>query len=638
MPDGGLDLGLDFTNPNTLALLGMIQGFGNAALPSRMPVPFGYVLGSGAGGAMQGARAAYENRLAGANIANLNTEAALRQNTLEGLKRLQQAYGFSGGGGPLNGTTAVLRASAGPPSAPFGVPPPSMAAPGTDTTRPGWYLRNGAVPSTSDSTPSTAADIAQGAPGAPLPHEVPTPVSTGSAAPMFNISDLMEQARLASAYGLPFAGQLLDFAKSQSQQMNTTGTYLGVDGQIHTVPGATTAQANKFLAEHGYRQNADGSFAIDPNYVRGQGAVAGAEEWAKAPAQLWEKNNEPFTLSRPGAGRFVNGRLVAQNPVALEGVNPDGTPYRTFTFLPTNPNAPPPSAAGTPAPIPGGFSSGSAVLPSGRTVSEAAPAVTPQASARFLEQLHGTGAGGGVGVNAQGLPVVQTGLNPLQKSSLEKRGTELEDYGAQLDANATAAKQNNFLIDQMRRESASWEMGKFADHINDAKAYVSAFGHQFGLDTSGYDKTVGDFQAFNKNSMELVRAATRATSSRAAVQEMQMIQQALPSATMTRQGFGQIADQMQALNDYHVAKQQAAQLWRGQHGGTLDQFEANWNGAMSPAAFWVYRMPADQLRVVTAQLQKTPEGRAAVSRIMNEMQVAKTAGLLPDLGYGPSVQ
>jgi hypothetical protein len=59
---------------------------------------------------------------------------------------------------------------------------------------------------------------------------------------------------------------------------------------------------------------------------------------------------------------------------------------------------------------------------------------------------------------------------------------------------------------------------------------------------------------------------------------------------------------------------------------------------MSPAAFWVYRMPADQLRVVTAQLQKTPEGRAAVSRIMNEMQVAKTAGLLPDLGYGPSVQ
>jgi hypothetical protein len=26
MPDGGLDLGLDFTNPNTLALLGMRTG------------------------------------------------------------------------------------------------------------------------------------------------------------------------------------------------------------------------------------------------------------------------------------------------------------------------------------------------------------------------------------------------------------------------------------------------------------------------------------------------------------------------------------------------------------------------------------------------------------------------------------
>ncbi len=42
------------TNPGTDALLGMAQGFGQAAMPSRMPIPIGAVIGQGGAGALQG--------------------------------------------------------------------------------------------------------------------------------------------------------------------------------------------------------------------------------------------------------------------------------------------------------------------------------------------------------------------------------------------------------------------------------------------------------------------------------------------------------------------------------------------------------------------------------------------------------
>ena len=41
-------------DPGVDALLGAAQGFGQAALPSRLPVPLGAALGMGAGGALQG--------------------------------------------------------------------------------------------------------------------------------------------------------------------------------------------------------------------------------------------------------------------------------------------------------------------------------------------------------------------------------------------------------------------------------------------------------------------------------------------------------------------------------------------------------------------------------------------------------
>lgn len=56
----GQGFSMNWSDPNTMALLGMIQGLGQAAMPSRLPVPNGAVFGALAGGAMQGAKSAYD--------------------------------------------------------------------------------------------------------------------------------------------------------------------------------------------------------------------------------------------------------------------------------------------------------------------------------------------------------------------------------------------------------------------------------------------------------------------------------------------------------------------------------------------------------------------------------------------------
>lgn len=59
---GMFDGAFSFGDPNSMALLGMLQGVGQASAASRLPVSFGSVLGSLAGGAMQGSLAGYGAR------------------------------------------------------------------------------------------------------------------------------------------------------------------------------------------------------------------------------------------------------------------------------------------------------------------------------------------------------------------------------------------------------------------------------------------------------------------------------------------------------------------------------------------------------------------------------------------------
>src|SRR5262249_50683678 len=135
-----------------------------------------------------------------------------------------------------------------------------------------------------------------------------------------------------------------------------------------------------------------------------------------------------------------------------------------------------------------------------------------------------------------------------------------------------------------------------------------------------------------KNAMSLVAQATRAVSPRAAVQEMQMIREALPGSHTSAGGLKLIFDQLSAVNDFHVAKNQAADAWRGNLNGTLAGFEAAWNQSMSPFGFLAHRLSNEDYAAMAANLQKTPEGRALMGRIQNEVAVATQLGLFQQGG------
>jgi soluble lytic murein transglycosylase-like protein len=79
-----------FGNPNSMALLGALAGIGQAAAPSRMPVSFGQVLGSLAGGLMQGSSQGYANQASA--LKNTQGNAATGQ-LLDQLRQVASYYG-----------------------------------------------------------------------------------------------------------------------------------------------------------------------------------------------------------------------------------------------------------------------------------------------------------------------------------------------------------------------------------------------------------------------------------------------------------------------------------------------------------------------------------------------------------------
>ncbi|HVM81246.1 MAG TPA: transglycosylase SLT domain-containing protein [Stellaceae bacterium] len=134
----------------------------------------------------------------------------------------------------------------------FGAPQQSQAAPQSQAY-------SGAAPSGT-------------APGSPVGN-----AGTRPAAPMFNIGSLYNQARTAMAYGLPFAGQLLDLANKTANTNLEQGAYLGQDGAVYVMPGANAAQMGKALAAKGYQQTANGGWVLNPAVPQGEAAIAGAK-------------------------------------------------------------------------------------------------------------------------------------------------------------------------------------------------------------------------------------------------------------------------------------------------------------------------------------------------------------------------
>ena len=212
-------------------------------------------------------------------------------------------------------------------------------------------------------------------------------------------------------------------------------------------------------------------------------------------------------------------------------------------------------------------------------------------------------------------------LTPGQAKENESYGTELAKTLPVLADKADNSRQANFTLQQMKDESQSWDMGKGAPTLMAAAKYLKSAAATIGIKDSFLDKPIADYESFEKNAGVLTRQAVKEVSPRAAVQEFQMIQNQLPSSGMTRGGFNQIVNQFQAVNDYNIAKHQAGQAYRDST-GSMDGFDAQWNKNVTPSAFLVSRLPADQLGALKANLQRTPEGRSTLKSLTTQLKWA----------------
>jgi hypothetical protein len=262
----------------------------------------------------------------------------------------------------------------------------------------------------------------------------------------------------------------------------------------------------------------------------------------------------------------------------------------------------------------------------------------PQTQQFEYGEVGGIGAGaiknlqqGGAGA-VPGEPTQPAKPGPLQQEFMHERGETIGQQFHGVDEAAAAAKDSNYLFDNMRQDAKTWDMGKFANIEGEGRAWLSAVAQSFGLHPTDLNEKLADFQAFNKSSGQLLRSAVHDTSSRAAVQEYRLIGDSLPQPTTSAQAFGQIADQWQGMNDFRLAKQQFMQSYKGKP----EQFEVDFNSRVSPTAFMLNRMsqsPEGQqtMRGMVSRMQSTPEGKLALGRMLQGYTYAQQNGLFNDL-------
>ena len=208
----------------------------------------------------------------------------------------------------------------------------------------------------------------------------------------------------------------------------------------------------------------------------------------------------------------------------------------------------------------------------------------------------------------------------------------------QYAAAAGAAKNTNLTLDEMSNAAdGSWRQGKWADKEQGAREGLQAVAKTLGIASPDLDKSVASYQDFVKLAGNVSRQAAHETSSRVGVQEMQLINKSLPNPEMSEGGFKVVASQLKGLNDFAIAKQQAASIFRRANGGSLGpangngpDFEETWNNSASPAAFVAHRLYSEnpqQFQAMVKNMSGAPGGATALKNLKAQMQWADMNGL-----------
>jgi hypothetical protein len=361
----------------------------------------------------------------------------------------------------------------------------------------------------------------------------------------------------------------------------------------------------------GFQRNRDGSMSpigggpADPN-VQYQGAVAtktggqqqqgglgGApitpipgsveSEAGKAGAVKGAQAEQEIQITRDG-GIYKGGVYIGHAPKMTTVTDAQGNQYPAFT-PPIGPVAPGvatpslPGAAGSPANAPTGF-----------------PPPPPGAVMSSPEKM-----------------------GPGQTEALREQGENIEKKAQSNVDMAENAQRNNALLTRMKADVGNFPQGPLGANNTRLQSYLRYF-------NSDYDQPVATAEEYNKNAGFVLRGAVHDTSSRAAVQEYNLIGKTLPSQETSPRGTTRVINEFQGLNDYLIAKNQAQGMWRQGH-GNLQNFETDWQSRVSPDAFLLNRMTPEDRQSTITQLQATPEGRGTLKTLAGQMQYLKNSGL-----------
>jgi hypothetical protein len=359
------------------------------------------------------------------------------------------------------------------------------------------------------------------------------------------------------------------------------------------------------------------------------------------------------------------GDLVGNSAIAANGGNPNA-PASAFTNLwatkfnggvgktipsaAVSPNITPVAPGGAGPNIPGGIAPLAAALtPSPAPAPQVQPAAPPLQAAPTpttgtaptapLVQPVTSSAPPATGLaadNTKPLTPVISGQSKAVIAEQEQQGAAYGKLPDELDKAATAAKTTNTTLDEMGTAAQNFRLGKWSDHEQSLRESLQAVATTLGVKNPALEQATGSYQDLAKLSGQVVRQAARELGSRTGVQELQMITKTNPNAEMTEDGFKTAITQMKGLNDFTVAKQQAAADWKATNGNSLGpnksgkDFQAAWNASASPAAFVLHRMQQENpagLQNLIATMSKTPEGKAALQNMKTQMTWANDQGL-----------
>lgn len=658
---GLLDFGSDVVNGNSLSpsemgLLGLLGGLGQASMPSRLPVPTAAVIGQGLSGFAQGYGQGIQNSLAqqqaeGARLQNANSlinlniwraamgQPALTENDL--LAGGQQA-GSQQGGTTFGGLYHQIFGGGSNDVPPSGNGAPT--APGGQSASSGQHVPPAAMPG---ATPTVGASM-----GASL-----TPAAAGGGALPGGASGAPGGGNTFMGINLPAGMSPLAYLTLSRLNPQAAGRVIGNqypgptdlsrleneraaiaagNPQDPRLPTYDLMIAHAVGAPTGYEIGQNGGFQVDPNYVRGQGQIAGAQAWAKAPAEVYTQSMRPVTLRGPGSA-YINPALgqTVQVPNEVNYIDPE-TLAEKKAFIPlglrVTGNGPLSAAVGngaTPGAVPGtptGVPSATSPAPnnSGATslYFNGAPGNAPRAQ---TSQPAAAVTGGNMPMG-EGTPFM-TQAPPGQEEIVKQLANNYGDEGKKAYQSAISGLGSMEFIDRDINQlgpTGFQSMGEGADARNQLVKDMNSIAGAAGITAPFDPNKIASWEDFRKETtlLGMKGLASIFGGSREAASIITTSIHAVPNTENSFVGAKLLTNSFKEAFQREVDLRNFETNWVQSHGGNLTGAQESFNQAFPTQAYswraiskiqpYAVKTPSDMQRFLPGTYIKMPDGTTRV--------------------------